>query len=387
MSFPRYPTYKPSGVEWLGEVPEHWEVKPAKRLIGSIEQGWSPQCENYSVDGSEGWGVLKVGCVNGGVFRHTENKWLPVELDPRPELAVLKGDLLVSRANTRELVGSAAVAIQDYPNLLLCDKLYRMKVDSKEARPQFLSYFLGSREARGKIELEASGASDSMLNISQSVILELPCPAPPAYEQAAIATFLDHETGKIDALIAEQQRLIELLQEKRQAVISHAVTKGLNPDAPMKDSGVEWLGEVPEHWEVIQLKWLTPVKRGASPRPIDDPIYFDEQGEYAWVRISDVTESSGRLEDTTQRLSVLGSDLSVKLEPGSLFLSIAGSVGKACITEIKACIHDGFVYFPLLTLSPGYLMLIFESGACFGGLGKLWATRGRRLPMPLFCSD
>ena len=371
MSFPRYPTYKPSGVEWLGEVPEHWEVKPAKRLIGSIEQGWSPQCENYSVDGSEGWGDLKVGCVNGGVFRHTENKWLPVELDPRPELAVLKGDLLVSRANTRELVGSAAVAIQDYPNLLLCDKLYRMKVDSKEARPQFLSYFLGSREARGKIELEASGASDSMLNISQSVILELPCPAPPAYEQAAIATFLDHETGKIDALIAEQQRLIELLQEKRQAVISHAVTKGLNPDAPMKDSGVEWLGEVPEHWEVIQLKWLTPVKRGASPRPIDDPIYFDEQGEYAWVRISDVTESSGRLEDTTQRLSVLGSDLSVKLEPGSLFLSIAGSVGKACITEIKACIHDGFVYFPLLTLSPGYLMLIFESGACFGGLGKL----------------
>jgi type I restriction enzyme S subunit len=221
------------------------------------------------------------------------------------------------------------------------------------------------------MNLNQYSVSAAQPGLSVEAIVNLFIPWPPRDEQRTISTFLDHETAKIEALIAEQQHLIELLQEKRQAVISHAVTKGLNPDAPMKDSGVEWLGEVPEHWGVIQLKWLTPVKRGASPRPIEDPIYFDEEGEYAWVRISDVTESADRLRSTTQRLSSIGSDLSVKLEPGSLFLSIAGSVGKPCISEIKACIHDGFVYFPNLRIMPEYLFLVFESGTCFGGLGKL----------------
>lgn len=109
------------------------------------------------------------------------------------------------------------------------------------------------------------------------------------------------------------------------------------PSYPVyKESGVEWLGEVPEHWTVIALKWLSPVFRGASPRPIDDPIYFDDEGEFGWVRIADVTASSdGYLYETTQKLSALGSSLSVKLDPGELFLSIAGSVGKPCITKIK----------------------------------------------------
>lgn len=138
------------------------------------------------------------------------------------------------------------------------------------------------------------------------------------------------------------------------------------------NSGVEWLGEVPEHWTVIALKWLSPVFRGASPRPIDDPVYFDDEGEFGWVRIADVTASpDGYLHETTQRLSALGSSLSVKLEPGELFLSIAGSVGKPCITKVKACIHDGFVYFPRLSVDQRLLYRIFESGLCFGGLGKM----------------
>ena len=141
-----------------------------------------------------------------------------------------------------------------------------------------------------------------------------------------------------------------------------------------KDSGVEWLGEVPEHWEVISIKWLSPVQRGASPRPIDDPKYFDEDGEYAWVRIADVSASDGVLRETTQKLSVLGSSLSVKIAPGELFVSIAGTVGKPCISEIKACIHDGFVYFPRLKINPKLLYRIFESETCYGGLGK-WGTQ------------
>jgi type I restriction enzyme S subunit len=140
----------------------------------------------------------------------------------------------------------------------------------------------------------------------------------------------------------------------------------------LKDSGAEWLCEVPHHWKVAAIKWLSPVLRGASPRPIDDPVYFDDDGEYGWVRIADVTASKcGLLNQTTQKLSPLGASLSVKLEPGKLFLSIAGSVGKPCITGIRACIHDGFVYFPLLNVDQRLLYRIFELGSCFGGLGKM----------------
>lgn len=138
-----------------------------------------------------------------------------------------------------------------------------------------------------------------------------------------------------------------------------------------KDSGVEWLGEVPEHWDVVPIKWLSPVKRGASPRPIDDPKYFDDDGEFGWVRIADVSASDGVLRETTQRLSELGSSLSVKVAPGDLFVSIAGTVGKPCISAINACIHDGFVYFPELRINPQFLYRVFKSGACYGGLGKL----------------
>jgi type I restriction enzyme S subunit len=191
------------------------------------------------------------------------------------------------------------------------------------------------------------------------------------HEQQKIAAFLDHETAKIDALIEKQQRLIELLKEKRQAVISHAVTKGLNPNVPMKDSGVEWLGEVPAHWEAKRIKNLSVVKRGASPRPIDEPKYFDDDGEYAWVRIADVSSSGMFLTSTTQRLSSLGSSLSVKLEPNQLFVSIAGTVGKPCLTTFKACIHDGFVYFPELLIDNKFLYYIFAAGEAYLGLGKM----------------
>ena len=139
----------------------------------------------------------------------------------------------------------------------------------------------------------------------------------------------------------------------------------------MKDSGIEWIGEIPEEWDVKQLKRDTPILRGASPRPIDDPKYFDERGEYGWVRISDVTASDTFLETTQQKLSVLGSNLSVKLFPKDLFLSIAGSVGKPCITAIPCCIHDGFVYFPRLSMNQKFLFYIFKIGLCFQGLGKL----------------
>ena len=146
---------------------------------------------------------------------------------------------------------------------------------------------------------------------------------------------------------------------------------GIRPYPAMKDSGVEWLGEVPEHWGVRRVKSLSLVRRGASPRPIADPRYFDSSGEYAWVRIADVSASGRYLARTVQRLSVLGQSLSVRLEPGALFLSIAGSVGKPIITRIKCCIHDGFVYFPRFRGNAEFVYYVFSCGTPFGRLGKL----------------
>ena len=215
---------KDSGVEWLGEVPEHWDIKRIKNFTRSIEQGWSPQCESYSVETIKEWGVLKVGCVNGRAFNPSENKALPTNLEPLPELSVSKYDLLISRANTRELVGSAAVADQDYPNLLLCDKLYRIRLKADICSPTYLWRYLGVSKVRGQIELQATGASSSMLNIGQATILELAIALPPVDEQSEISSFLDRETAKLDALTTEAQTAITLLQERRTALISAAVT-------------------------------------------------------------------------------------------------------------------------------------------------------------------
>lgn len=139
-----------------------------------------------------------------------------------------------------------------------------------------------------------------------------------------------------------------------------------------KDSGIAWIGEIPEHWGSRRIKTFSLVKRGASPRPIDDPKYFDENGEFAWVRIADVSASGKYLECTTQKLSKLGSSLSVKRYPGDIFISIAGTVGKPIITNIKCCIHDGFVYFPNMKgISVEYLYYVFLSGQPYLGLGKM----------------
>lgn len=146
---------------------------------------------------------------------------------------------------------------------------------------------------------------------------------------------------------------------------------GYTPHKNLVPSKIDWLGDVPSHWSVVRIKHLTSVKRGASPRPIDDPKYFDDEGDFAWVRISDVSASDRYLEKTTQRLSEIGERLSVKRWPGDLFLSIAGTVGKPIITKIKCCIHDGFVYFPEFNGRSEFLYYVFACGQPYLGLGKM----------------
>jgi type I restriction enzyme S subunit len=213
---------KPSGIEWLGDVPEHWRVTRLKFHVSRFEQGWSPQCEGRNKEDGE-IGVLKVGCVNGGNFRVEEHKALPPELEPRLQYSLKRGDLLISRANTRELVGSAAVVDRDHDDILLCDKLYRLRFH-RGVSEIYLSHFLGTSEVRQQIELDATGASASMVNIGQDCIRELNLALPPLAEQRAIVAHLDEKCGKIDQLKAKAERGIELLKERRSALISAAVT-------------------------------------------------------------------------------------------------------------------------------------------------------------------
>ncbi|MGA5124429.1 restriction endonuclease subunit S [Streptomyces pseudogriseolus] len=206
------------------------EVVPAapgtrlKHLVRSVRQGWSPQCLPWPADGVETWAVLKAGAANRGVFRPEENKELPEDLEPRPSTVVRRGDLLVSRANTRDLVGSAAVVSGDYPRLMLSDKLYALALDESKAVPRYVAHLMASRRVRDLIEMAASGASSSMLNISRDDIVNLPMNVPDLAEQHLILKHLDEETAEIDNLITKTQRHIELVRERRRALITAAVT-------------------------------------------------------------------------------------------------------------------------------------------------------------------
>ena len=222
----------------------------------------------------------------------------------------------------------------------------------------------------------SDGVRIGQWDLSTSAIRDISFLIPPPSEQGAIVRFLDHADRRIRRYIRAKKKLIALLEEQKQAIIHQAVTGRIDvrtgqPYPAYKPSGVEWLGDVPTHWQVRRVKSLSIVKRGASPRPIGDSRYFDTNGEFSWVRISDVTASDKYLEETTQRLSRLGQSLSVELEPGALFLSIAGSIGKPIITRIRCCIHDGFVYFPQFSGSTEFLYRVFSCKGPFIRLGKL----------------
>ena len=253
MTFPVYLVYKDSGIEWLGEVPEHWAVHPLKRAIERIESGTSVNAADFPAElGS--LGVLKTSCVYTGKFDWAENKTVDDEDLSRVSCPLRKDTLIVSRMNTPDLVGATGLVTEAPNGIFLPDRLWQVYFLVNHS-PDFLFYFSKSREYREQVKMACSGTSASMQNLGQDDFRGLLFAEPPKPEQTQIARFLDHETARIDALIEEQQRLIELLKENRQAVISHAVTKGLDPTVPMKDSGVEWLGEVPAHWVVAGLKW------------------------------------------------------------------------------------------------------------------------------------
>ena len=373
MKYATYSEYKASGVEWLDVIPSHWTVKAA-RFGYSIQLGKMLQPESSSsLD------------VETPYLKSQHVQWESVRVDDPPlmwaspselvKYGIQDGDLLVCEGGD---VGRAGIVKEMPKRTIIQNALHRVRPRFRHDI-RFLMYVL--EHASGQSWFDIICNRSTIAHFTGEKFGALRVPAPPLDEQQTIARFLDAKTAQIDALVAQKRQLIDKLKEKRQALIARTVTRGLPPEAAkaaglepnpeMKDSGVEWLGTVPARWKIKAIKWATPVQRGASPRPIDDPSYFDDDGEYAWVRISDVTAAGMYLDATEQRLSDLGSSLSVKMKPGSLFLSIAGTVGKPCIANIKCCIHDGFVYFPRWKGDSRFLFYVFASGEPYKGLGKM----------------
>ena len=252
MTFPAYPDYRDSGVEWLGVVPEHWGVKPL-RYLGRFRKGLTITKADLTDTG--------IPCLNYGEvhslypFEVNQDiqplKSVPAEyLETDPSACVKYGDFVF--ADTSEDLDG----VGNFTHVSGMEPLfagYHTIIYSlnSEVSSRFLAYCLESFAFRTQLRMGVKGVK--VFSVTQEILRGGIAWLPTTAEQTQVARFLDHETARIDALIKEQQRLIELLKEKRQAVISHAVTKGLDPNVPLQDSGVEWLGEVPCSWRVIKF--------------------------------------------------------------------------------------------------------------------------------------
>lgn len=251
-----YGEYKESGVEWLGEIPECWHINKMRYMF-SFGKGLTITKENLMDEG--------IPCVNYGEVhskfsfevnpgKHFLKCVNPQYLITSPNSLLNKGDLVF--ADTSEDIEGSG----NFTHLVSDDRLFAgyhtiiaRPHESKNSR--FYAYLFDCSQLRSQIKYSVKGVK--VFSITQAILRAINIWLPSPEEQNQIAAFLDHETAKIDTLIDKQQQLIELLKEKRQAVISHAVSKGLDPDVPMKDSGVEWLGEVPEHWTKSRFKFCT----------------------------------------------------------------------------------------------------------------------------------
>lgn len=359
MSFPRYPKYKDSGVEWLGEVPAHWDVCALKRIV-NMQSGEAITAENIEEAGD--YPVFGGNGLRGYTTKFTH--------DGEFVLIGRQGALCgnVNYASGRFWASEHAVVASPIDRLDM--------------------FWLG--ELLRAMHLNQYSVAAAQPGLSVDLVGRLGITVPPLPEQVAIGTFLCGETSKIDGLVAEQRRLLELLEEKRQAVISHAVTKGLNAGAPMKPSGIEWLGEVPEHWTLKRLKDVTRQRQGIQMGPfggmlknlLTESAAFKLYGQENTIR-NDFQAGSRWL--SREHFESL---LEYELEPGDIVLTRKGaSIGHCRL--VPAGIQRGVidsdtirvrleptlisVEFAVLLMHEGYLeaaILQQQKGAVLPGLNS-----------------
>jgi type I restriction enzyme S subunit len=324
MSFPRYPKYKDSGVEWLGQVPEHWEAIRYKNVFEEkfVEAG----------------GSLPLGSISFGRVVFKSDDFFN-EATKATYQEVLAGEFLINPINLNYDLKSLRTALSE---INTCVSPAYIVLKAKRAPDK--NYLKHQLHAFDLFHMKTLGAG-----VRQTITFEdigtCQTYLPPLPEQTRIAAFLDQETAKIDTLVAEQERLMELLKEKRQSAISHAVTKGLNPKAPMMPSGVEWLGDVPTHWEVKPVKFVARIGNGSTPSRENLDYWTD--GNYPWLNSSVVNQDSVvEAEEFVTSLALEECHLP-KIIPPAVLIGITGqgrTRGMATILLIEATINQHVAY-------------------------------------------
>ncbi|QYM92527.1 restriction endonuclease subunit S [Dickeya zeae] len=318
-----YPEYKDPGVEWLGKIPDHWHLSKLRYMF-TFGKGLTITKENLQDEG--------IPCVNYGEV-HSKYGF---EIDPQHHPLKFVSEAYLKH-NTSSLLIKGDVVFADTSEDIEGSGNFTQLISSVTtfagyhtiiARPfkrnnsRFYAYLLDCKELRTQIRHAVKGVK--VFSITQAILRNISIWLPSENEQRKIAAFLDHETAKIDNLIGKQQQLIELLKEKRQAVISHAVTKGLNPDVPMKDSGVEWLGEVPEHWVSVRVKQISSFIT-SGPRGWSD--FITDEGREIFLQSGDLNNELGLQLDKAKRVSPPknAEGVRTKLVAGDVVVCITGA--------------------------------------------------------------
>lgn len=318
-----YPAYKDSGDDWLGKVPVDWAISPLKYRLRLLNEKTSERSNMVSLENIEGWTGrhLETGAEYEG-----EGIYFQI------------GDILFGKLRPYLAkvfrAGKSGQAIGDF---------YVLRPDNG-VNPKYAQYWLLSPKAIDRLNGATLGTK--MPRVSWDDMGRMPITWPGIDEQITIAAHLDHETARIDALINRKTRFIELLREKRQALITQAVTKGLDPNVKMKDSGVEWLGEVPEHWEVKRLKFIATVQTGvAKGKDTADQKTI----EVPYLRVANVQDGYLDLSEVAT-IEIVASDLSrYLLQPGDVLMNEGGDFdklgrGHVWNGEIESCIHQNHVF-------------------------------------------
>ncbi|MWP39802.1 type I restriction endonuclease subunit S [Rhodobacter sphaeroides] len=356
----RYPAYKDSGVEWLGEVPEGWEVKCLRMIADELQTGpFGSQLhtEDYVTAGVPI--VNPSNILDGQIVPDDE-----IGVDEATALrlsnhALLPGDIILGR---RGELGRCAVVPDGTMPLLCGTGSLRIRLKSSQALPDFIAECIRTPRVREWLSLQSVGST--MDNLNTAIVGKIQIALPSLPEQRAITAFLNRETAKIDALVEEQRRLIALLAEKRQAVLNHAVTRGLNPDAPLKPSGIDWLGDIPEGWEVRPLKSVATVQTGIAKGKAVDPL---KRLEIPYVRVANVQDGYLDLaEVATIEIEANQVDRYL-LRPGDVLMNEGGDfdkLGRGAIWggEVSPCIHQNHVFAVRpADISSGWLSTIIGS--------------------------
>lgn len=333
-----YPEYKPSGVEWLGDVPVHWEVFKLKH-IASVQFS---SVDKHTVEGEEPVRLCNYVDVYYNDFIADTLEFM-VATATRGESAkfqIREGDVLVTKdSESWDDIAVPAYVTADLDGVLCGYHLAQIRPSPQQVHGKYLFRAFRARGINDQFRVAATGIT--RFGLSKYWLDNGQLLVPPLTEQREIAAFLDRETARMDALIEKKQRQIELLQEKRAALISHAVTKGLDPNAKMRDSGIEWLGEVPARWPVVRLGYFARVLNGSTPSRIYTEYWME--GDVPWLSSSKVnedviTEPSEWVTETARIESGL------KIMPaGSVVIGLVGqgrTRGMSALMAIDAAINQ-----------------------------------------------